>query len=101
MPPLRLLPRRYKVPRVAFINKLDRQGAAPLRIIKDLRTKLKLNAAAVQLPIGLEDKLEGVVDVVVVVGELVRQVDQLRLQRRTLPLDEALGHRAQLQRVLA
>ena len=64
MPPLRLLPRRYKVPRVAFINKLDRQGAAPLRIIKDLRTKLKLNAAAVQLPIGLEDKLEGVVDVV-------------------------------------
>ena len=57
-------PRSYKVPRIAFINKLDRQGANPSRIIKDLRTKLKLNAAACQLPIGLEDQLTGVVDLI-------------------------------------
>ena len=52
------------MPRVAFINKLDRQGANPTRVIKDLRTKLKLNAAAVQLPIGLEDAFSGVVDII-------------------------------------
>lgn len=53
--------KRYKVPRLAFINKLDRQGSNPTRIIKDLRTKLKLNAAAMQVPIGLEDAHKGVV----------------------------------------
>jgi elongation factor G len=52
------------VPRLAFINKLDRQGSNPTRIVKDLRNKLKLNAAAIQVPIGLEDALRGVVDVV-------------------------------------
>jgi elongation factor G len=52
------------VPRLAFINKLDRQGANPFKVVKDLRAKLKLNAAAVQLPIGLEDALAGLVDVV-------------------------------------
>ena len=52
------------MPRVAFINKLDRQGANPLKVVKDLRTKLKLNAALVQVPIGLEDQLSGIVDVV-------------------------------------
>lgn len=56
--------KRYKVPRLAFINKLDRQGANPTRIVKDLRTKLKLNAAAVQVAIGLEDAFRGVVDVI-------------------------------------
>ena len=56
--------KRYGVPRVAFINKLDRAGANPARVIRDLRTKLRLNAAAVQLPLGLEAAHAGVVDVV-------------------------------------
>ncbi len=56
--------RRYNVPRLAFINKLDRTGANPFRVIDQLREKLRLNAAAVQIPMGLEDKLQGVVDVV-------------------------------------
>jgi len=56
--------RRYDVPRLAFINKLDRAGADPLRVIKQLRDKLRLNAAAVQVPIGLEDSHAGVVDLV-------------------------------------
>lgn len=54
--------RRYKVPRLAFINKLDRQGANPFRVTEQLREKLKLNAHMVQLPIGLEDQHKGVVD---------------------------------------
>ncbi len=54
--------RRYKVPRIAFINKLDRAGADPFRVTEMLREKLNLNAVLMQIPIGLEDKHEGVVD---------------------------------------
>jgi len=56
--------KRYHVPRVAFVNKCDRQGANPLRVRLQLREKLGLNAYMMELPIGLEDKLEGVVDLV-------------------------------------
>ncbi len=56
--------RRYSVPRVAFINKLDRTGANPFRVIEQLREKLKHNAVAVQLPIGLEGNFNGIIDLV-------------------------------------
>ena len=56
--------KRYHVPRVAFVNKCDRQGANPLRVRMQLREKLGLNAYMMELPIGLEDKLEGVVDLI-------------------------------------
>lgn len=55
---------RYKVPRIAFINKCDRTGANPERVISQLRDKLNLNAVAMQIPIGLEGDLQGVVDLV-------------------------------------
>jgi elongation factor G len=56
--------RRYGVPRIAFVNKCDRSGANPLRVKDQLREKLKLNPVLLQLPIGLEDKFEGVVDLI-------------------------------------
>ncbi len=56
--------KRYHVPRVAFVNKCDRQGANPIRVCGQLREKLGLNAHMMELPIGLEDKLEGVVDLI-------------------------------------
>jgi elongation factor G len=56
--------KRYGVPRVAFINKLDRAGANPARVVRDLRAKLRLNACAVQLPLGLEAAHAGVVDLI-------------------------------------
>ncbi|MBQ4501229.1 MAG: elongation factor G, partial [Spirochaetales bacterium] len=55
---------RYKVPRIAFINKCDRTGANPYRVVNQMREKLHLNAVMVELPIGLEDRLEGVVDLI-------------------------------------
>jgi elongation factor G len=56
--------RRYKVPRLAFINKLDRSGANPQRVVEQLCEKLKHNAVLVQLPIGLESEHKGVIDLV-------------------------------------
>ena len=56
--------KRYHVPRIAFVNKCDRQGANPLRVCAQIREKLGLNAYMMELPIGLEDKLQGVVDLV-------------------------------------
>ncbi|MDR3312421.1 MAG: GTP-binding protein, partial [Spirochaetaceae bacterium] len=56
--------KRYHVPRIAFVNKCDRTGANPLKVRLQLREKLGLNAYMAQLPIGLEDKLEGVIDLV-------------------------------------
>ncbi|KAL1407270.1 Elongation factor G, mitochondrial [Vanrija albida] len=56
--------RRYNVPRIAFINKMDRAGANPFRVVEQLRTKLRMNAAAVQIPIGTESDFGGVVDLI-------------------------------------
>jgi elongation factor G len=54
--------KRYRVPRLAFINKLDRMGANPGRGIEGIREQLKLNAVAMQIPIGLEEGHLGVID---------------------------------------
>ena len=56
--------RRYKVPRIAFVNKLDRAGANPFRVCEMLKEKLNHNAVLMQIPIGLEENHEGVVDLV-------------------------------------
>ncbi|HLA26574.1 MAG TPA: elongation factor G [Syntrophales bacterium] len=56
--------KRYKVPCLAFINKCDRSGANPERVISQLRSKLGHNAVALQMPIGLEGGFTGVIDLV-------------------------------------
>ena len=55
---------RYGVPRVAFINKCDRTGADPLRVVRQLREKLNHNAVFLQLPLGLESSHQGVIDLI-------------------------------------
>ncbi|MEZ4272287.1 MAG: elongation factor G [Myxococcota bacterium] len=56
--------KRYGVPRLAFVNKMDRTGADPFTTTKQLREKLKLNAVMVQLPIGTGEEFTGVIDLV-------------------------------------
>lgn len=74
---------RYNVPRIAFINKCDRTGANPAKVTSQLREKLQLNAHMMQMPIGLESELVGMVDLVAMKaiyyegdnGEIIRIVD--------------------------
>ncbi|KAG7878510.1 hypothetical protein KL905_004148 [Ogataea polymorpha] len=56
--------KRYNVPRITFINKMDRMGANPWRAIEQINKKLKIAAAAVQVPIGAEKELSGVVNII-------------------------------------
>jgi elongation factor G len=91
--------KRYRVPRIAFVNKCDRSGANPFRVVKQLREKLGHNAVAMQIPIGLEADFKGVVDLISMKalyfdgdnGELVREeaipdamLDEARERREEL-----------------
>ena len=103
--------KRYDVPRVAFVNKLDRAGANPDKVVEQLREQMALHACAVQMPIGLSENHEGVVDLVKrvaytfkgVKGEEVEEtdvpsslVDEVEERRNTLieavaDVDDALA----------
>ncbi|MDO9239048.1 MAG: GTP-binding protein, partial [Methylicorpusculum sp.] len=55
---------KYHVPRLAFINKMDRSGADFLRVVKQINDRLGSKAVPIQLPIGSEEKFEGIVDLI-------------------------------------
>jgi elongation factor G len=55
---------KYRVPRIAFVNKMDRAGANFLRVVDMIRARLRANPVAIQLPIGAEENFEGVVDLI-------------------------------------
>lgn len=56
--------KRYRVPRIAFINKMDRAGADPWRVVQALRDRLNLNAVLLQYPIGSEERFCGVIELI-------------------------------------
>jgi elongation factor G len=55
---------RYRVPRIAFVNKMDRAGANFIRCVDMIRSRLRANPIPIQLPIGAEEKFEGVIDLI-------------------------------------
>src|SRR5580693_4480137 len=55
---------KYRVPRIAFVNKMDRAGANFLRVVDMIRARLRANPVAIQLPIGAEEDFEGVIDLI-------------------------------------
>ena len=84
--------KRYKVPCIAFINKCDRSGANPLRIASQLKEKLGHNSVVMQLPIGLEDKHEGVVDLITMKAFYFKGENGEKIVEQNIPeylIDEA------------
>lgn len=75
--------RRYNIPRISFINKMDRMGANPFKAVDQINQKLRIPAAALQVPIGSEDSFQGVVDLIRMKaiyndgpkGEIIRETD--------------------------
>jgi elongation factor G len=94
---------RYKVPRIIFINKMDRTGANFFRVYEQVRDRLRTNAVPVQIPIGSEDKFHGIVDLVrmqaylytndlgtdIQVAEIPDEVKELAAKYRTALLEAA------------
>jgi elongation factor G len=66
---------RYKVPRIAFVNKMDRVGADFFNCISEIKEKLDKKAAAVQLPIGSEDQFKGIIDLIAMKALSFKEVD--------------------------
>ena len=90
---------RYKVPRVAFINKCDRAGADPYRVVDQLREKLNHNAVLMQIPIGLEEDFSGVIDLISMRAIYFKGPFGEDLQAGEIPsplLDEATSKREEL-----
>ena len=63
---------RYEVPRLVFVNKMDRTGADFYRVLDQIRTRLRANAFAIQLPIGAEDQMRGIIDLIEMKAEIYR-----------------------------
>nr|BFD58703.1 elongation factor G [Bdellovibrio sp. CKG001]BFD62128.1 elongation factor G [Bdellovibrio sp. HM001]BFD67958.1 elongation factor G [Bdellovibrio sp. HAGR004] len=79
--------KRYNVPRLAFVNKLDRQGANPYRVTDALIEKLRLNAVMITIPIGLEDQHRGHVDLVEMCSYINEGKDGENVIRGEIPPD--------------
>ncbi|MBW1857352.1 MAG: GTP-binding protein, partial [Deltaproteobacteria bacterium] len=95
---------RYKVPRVAFINKCDRAGANPYRVVDQLREKLNHNAVLMQIPIGLEGNFSGVIDLVSMKAIYFEGPFGENIKIREIPssfLDEATSKREELLEVVS
>lgn len=77
--------RRYNIPRISFVNKMDRMGANPWKSVEQINHKLRIPAAALQVPIGREDGFLGVVDLIRMKaiynegpkGEIIRETDEI------------------------
>ncbi|AVH67166.1 elongation factor G [Nostoc sp. 'Peltigera membranacea cyanobiont' N6] len=88
--------KRYRVPRLAFINKMDRMGANPFRVVQGIRDRLQLNAILIQYPIGSEDQFQGVIDLVEMTADYFEGENGENHVKKSIP--EALRDEAQQAR---
>jgi elongation factor G len=96
---------KYRVPRIAFINKMDRVGAEFERVLEEMREKLKATPLLLQLPVGAEDKFTGVVDLIDQKA-LIWDEDRLGANYRVEEIpaalkEQAAGYRDKLVEILA
>ena len=79
---------KYKVPRLAFVNKMDRAGANFFKVYDQMRSRLKANPVPLQVPIGAEDKFEGVVDLIKMKAIYWDEASQgMKFDYRDIPAD--------------
>lgn len=96
--------RRYNVPRIVFINKVDRSGANPDKVVQQLREKLNLKPILLTMPIGLEDNFEGVVDLLKMKAVYYEGVMGEKVVEKDIPsslLEEAKTRRLEIVEILA
>lgn len=89
--------KRYQIPRIAFINKMDRTGANPYRVVEQLRDKLGAEAFMMQIPIGAEEHFKGVVDLIEMVA--LTHAGQEGEEVVTGPIPEELQEEAEAKRL--
>jgi len=77
--------KRYRVPRIAFVNKMDRVGADPQRVGRDLSEKLGLNVVPIQLPMGAGESFAGVIDLIAMEAVTFEGKDGEQVVRRPVP----------------
>ncbi|QDT61622.1 Elongation factor G [Stieleria bergensis] len=92
--------KRYQVPRLAFINKMDRTGANPFRVVEQLREKLGAEAFMMQYPIGAEENFEGVVDLIEMVSYRFSGSEGQDVDTGEIPADILEECQAQRQHML-
>ncbi|MGC1273998.1 MAG: elongation factor G [Planctomycetaceae bacterium] len=79
--------KRYKVPRLAFINKCDRTGANPKSVVAQMREKLHVNPVPIQIPIGLESNYEGSIDLVKMEAIFFDGAEGDKVRREAIPAE--------------
>ena len=90
---------RYEVPRMVFINKMDRTGADFYRVVDQLKNRLNANAVPIQLPIGAEDKFTGLVDLMTMKAEIYTNDLGTDIREEEIPadlLEKAQEYRAEM-----
>ncbi|GAB1537458.1 hypothetical protein NUACC21_01000 [Scytonema sp. NUACC21] len=80
---------RYKVPRIVFVNKMDRTGASFYKVYDQVRDRLRANAIPIQLPIGSESDFKGIVDLVKMIAYIYTNDQGTDIQETTIPEDMA------------
>ena len=91
---------KYAVPRIAFVNKMDRTGADFFRVVDQMKERLRANAVPIQIPIGAEDKFEGIIDLVTMKAMYWNEEDMgMTFEERDIPealLADAENYRSQM-----
>lgn len=77
----------YGVPRIAFVNKMDRQGADFLNVVGMMKERLKANAVAIQLPIGSEDNFTGIIDLLTMKASIYKNNEGTEIEVIDIPAD--------------
>lgn len=80
---------RYEVPRMVFVNKMDRTGADFYRVVDQIKNRLGANAVPIQLPIGAEDKFTGLIDLMTMKAEIYTNDLGTDIREEDIPADMA------------